>query len=330
MKEYTASANDRERRVDAFMQKAAPDLPPSLLYKAFRKKDIKVNGKPVKQDYRLQAGDTIRAYLPEDVLAPPQYQYDFMKAGRELRVLYEDERLLVAYKPSGLLSHPDGTEYADTLLSRLQRYLYEKGEYHPQAENAFAPALCHRIDRNTEGIVLCAKTAEALRETAAAIKARQVRKFYLCAVYADRSESQLLMDWNCLTADDWQTVTHYLLKDEKSSEVCVYDNPKPGAKEAVTSYRVLARRSDGIALLMVELHTGRTHQIRAQLSAIGLPLVGDGKYAPRAVYQESRRLGYKNQCLCAFRLVWGELDIQIPPHEIAFVRELFPKNEKHP
>ena len=295
MKHFTIAANDAGQRLDKFLQKAAPGLPPALLYKALRTKHIKLNKKRAEGSARLQAGDQVECWLPDELFAPPEYQYDFLRAGKELEVLYEDEHLLLLDKPAGLLSHPDENEYVDTLLGRVQRYLYEKGEYHPARENAFAPALVNRIDRNTQGIVIAAKTAAALRILNEKMKNSELRKFYLCAVHGVPTQGEL-------QPGGWRLLRGWLAKDENKSLVRVYDKPRPGAKECLTKYRIL--QAGDISILEIELLTGRTHQIRAQLAALGHALAGDGKYAPRAQYREDLKRGLRRQCLCSHRIMF--------------------------
>lgn len=326
MKRFTIAPNDAGQRLDKFLQKAAPGLPPALLYKALRTKHIKRNRKRCQGGDRLQAGDEIECWLPDELFAPSVYQYDFLRAGRELAVLYEDEHILLLDKPAGLLSHPDKDEYVDTLIGRVQRYLYEKGEYHPAQENAFAPALVNRIDRNTQGIVIAAKTAAALRILNEKMKQRELHKFYLCAVHGTPKQGEVLHG-------GWRLLRAWLRKDEGKSLVRVYQAPQQGTKEALTKYRVLHTAGDH-SLLEVELLTGRTHQIRAQFAALGHALVGDGKYAPRTQYQADTAAGQRRQCLCSYRLVF---DFRTPAHElealqgldvsvnhIDFLRNLFP------
>ncbi|MDR2525399.1 MAG: RluA family pseudouridine synthase [Oscillospiraceae bacterium] len=322
MHSFTIQQNDAGQRLDAFFRKVAPHLPSSLLYKALRTKKIKCNGKRAAGSLRLQAGDTLTCYLPDELFAPPKYQYAFFRAGKALDALYEDAHILLANKPAGLLSHPDEGEYCDTLLGRIQRYLYETGCYDPARENTFAPALVNRIDRNTEGIVIAAKTAAALRVLNEKMKNRELRKFYLCAVHGCPKAGEAL-------PGGWRLLRGWLIKRENQSLVEILPAPRPGAKEIQTSYRILAQ-ADGLSLLEIELRTGRTHQIRAQFAAAGHALVGDGKYAPRAQFNAC---GYKKQCLASARLVFafdgdaGELeylrglDIQLP--KVGFVLDIF-------
>ena len=295
MKHFDIAANDAGQRLDKFLQKAAPDLPPALLYKALRTKHIKLNKKRAEGSTRLQAGDILDCWLPDELFAPPAYQYDFLRAGRALEVLFEDEHVLLLDKPAGLLSHPDESEYIDTLLGRAQRYLYEKGAYDPAGEQAFAPALVNRIDRNTQGIVIAAKTAEALRVLNEKMKNRELRKFYLCAVHGVPAIGEK-------QPDGWRLLRGWLEKDENKSLVHVYNHPREGAKESLTKYRVM--EAGEISLLEIELLTGRTHQIRAQFAAIGHALAGDSKYAPRAQYQADLKRGLRRQCLCSHRIVF--------------------------
>ena len=189
-------------------------------------------------------------------------------------------------KRPGVSVHEDENGSTNTLITHIQAYLFSKGEYRPDDELSFAPALCNRIDRNTGGIVIAAKNAEALRVMNEKIKRREIDKFYLAAVHG-------------IPSPERATIKGYLLKDEKSNTVRVYDkNPPRGAKEIITGYRVIAKTREA-ALLEVELFTGRTHQIRAHMSHIGHPLVGDGKYG---VNKSDRGRGYKYQALYSYRL----------------------------
>ena len=168
----------------------------------------------------------------------------------------------------------------------MKRYLYEKGEYDPEKENSFAPALANRIDRNTGGIVIAAKNAQALKILNEKIKNREFRKMYLCVVVGYLKKKSGILE-------------SYMLKNEKKNRVFVYDHPVEGAKTAKTGYKVLAE-SNGLSLLEVELFTGRTHQIRAHMASIGHPLLGDGKYGTNAVNKKYG--GYKKQFLYSYKL----------------------------
>ena len=183
--------------------------------------------------------------------------------------------------------HPDENYHFDSLIARVQHYLYEKGEYQPQNENSFAPALVNRIDRNTSGIVIAAKNAEALRILNDKMRKRELHKYYLCVVHGKmEKKSDLLVG--------------YLEKNESKNRVYISARPFPGAKTIQTKYRTLQQK-EKYSLLEVDLLTGRTHQIRAHMASIGHPLVGDGKYGKNTQNRESR---YKWQALCSYKLVF--------------------------
>ncbi len=289
MREITVSRNDAGQRLDKFLTKALRTLPPALLYKSIRKKKIKVNRTRAEGGQMLCEGDVIQLFLAEEF-----FSTDGQAAGDtaalagirpHLSIVYEDENILLLNKRPGVLVHEDAGGGGDTLLRHLQAYLFQKGEYDPRNEQSFAPALCNRIDRNTGGIVIAAKNAEALRILNEKIRAREVEKRYLCAVHGTPEPREA-------------TLVGYLQKDNVANTVRVFDRRVSGAKEIRTRYRVL-RTARGLSLLEVELLTGRTHQIRAHLSHIGHPLLGDGKYG---VNRDDRTRGYKHQALYSYRL----------------------------
>lgn len=281
MKSFTITSNDAEQRLDKYLTKSLPGLPQPLLYKYIRKKRIKINGKRADSSTRLLAGDTVELYINDEFFIQPEKRYDFMGASSRLDIVYEDANLLLLDKKAGLLCHPDKREYADTLITRVKRYLFEQGEYDPAGEQSFTPALVNRIDRNTGGIVIAAKNAATLRVLNAKMKNRELHKRYLCLVLGrlEREEA---------------TLEGYLFKDEKKNRVYVRESMCPGAKTIRTRYRTLGCRN-GLSLVEAELLTGRTHQIRAHFASIGHPLLGDGKYGANA--HNKKYGGYKKQCL---------------------------------
>ncbi len=181
MRELTIGKNDAGQRLDRFVAKSLPLLPPALLQKYIRLKRIKVNGKGSKRDARLLAGDTLQLYINDEFFDKPSEENMFLTVFRpQLDIVYEDENLLLVNKRPGLVVHADETEKVNTLINHIQAYLYQKKEWNPRWENAFAPALCNRIDRNTGGIVIAAKNAETLRIMNEKIKGHEVEKSYLC------------------------------------------------------------------------------------------------------------------------------------------------------
>ena len=208
-----------------------------------------------------------------------------MLAPSAIDIVYEDENILLVNKPAGLLVHEGNEWCADTLIARIQHYLYKKHEYDPAAENSFVPALCNRIDRNTCGIVIAAKNAATLRVLNDKIKDRELEKKYLCVVKGTPKRKSDILE-------------HFILKNEKTNTVEALSAPAPGAKTAKTKYTVLASR-DGMSLVEAELLTGRTHQIRAQFAAIGHPLIGDTKYG-----KAKDGHGFTWQALCSYKLTF--------------------------
>ncbi len=288
MKYYEIGPNDAGQRLDKFIQKAVPALPPSLLYKYIRLKRIKYNGKRCDAAQKLNVGDVLELYINDEFFTVSNEKYDplaFLKAKAEIDIVFEDVNILLVDKKPGLLVHEDANEQTNTLIARIQHYLYDKGEYRPEHENSFAPALCNRIDRNTGGIVIAAKNAATLRVLNAKIKSRELTKLYLCIVFGQPNPPSA-------------TLRGYLLKDEESNQVQIFDQPVPGAKTILTRYHTLAAKNE-LSLLEVELLTGRTHQIRAQLAYIGHPLLGDTKYG---LNRDNKGYGQKHQALYAYKL----------------------------
>jgi len=289
MKQFIIKENDAGQRLDKFVIKALPMLPISMLYKAIRQKNLKLNGKRAQIGSRLNAGDIIDIYLKDDVLGSEnsmhKERYDFLSAPASLSVIYEDENILLCDKPQGLIVHPDKDNYNDNLLFRIQHYLYNKGEYNPKNEQSFSPALANRIDRGTGGIVIACKTAEALRIMNEKIKQRELSKKYYCLVHGCPKKNS-------------DTIKSYLFKDAKKNRVYITKETQKGAQLAITEYSVLRQNGD-ISLLDVKIITGRTHQIRAQLASIGYPLVGDGKYGK---LNDDKRLGFNRQALYCYKI----------------------------
>ena len=283
--ELTIGKNDGGQRLDKFLTKTYPNLPQSMLYKAVRTKDVKLNGKRCQCGDRLREGDVVSLFFAEQFLQKEERPEDFLKAPKKISILYEDDNVMLLDKKPGLIVHPDENYHFDSLIARVQHYLYDKGEYDPKAEKAFAPALVNRIDRNTGGIVMAAKNAEALRILNQKVKDREVRKFYLCVVCGRLEEKEALL-------------TGYLEKNEAQNRVYISRRPKEGAKTIRTRYRVLEERRD-FSLVEVELLTGRTHQIRAHFASIGHPLAGDGKYGKNAV---NKNTGFPYQALYSYKL----------------------------
>ena len=286
MKELRVGQNGAGQRLDRFVGKAVPLLPDSLLQKYIRLKRIKLNGKGAKRDTRLAAGDVLQLYINDEFFEKPREENSYLKVGTpRLNIVYEDENILLLDKKPGVLCHSAGVWDYNTLIANVQAYMAQKGEWRPKEENAFAPALCNRIDRNTGGIVIAAKNAEALRIINDKIRDREIEKYYLCAVQGRPKPPAGRLE-------------NYLFKDAKKNQVFVKNRPEPGAKTAVTEYRLLTSKGK-LSLVECRLLTGRTHQIRAQMAHAGWPLLGDGKYGSERF---NKNFGEKGQALYSYRL----------------------------
>lgn len=290
MREIVIGKNDAGQRLDKFITKAL-DLPMGLLYKSIRTKKIKLNRKRAEIGQILKEGDVLQCFLAPEFFgkldeSSADVSFDSVKV--HLNIIYEDDNVMLLDKPQGISVHEDENSSINTLITHIQAYLYQKGEYDPSDEQSFAPALCNRIDRNTGGIVIAAKNAEALRIMNEKIKLREIDKRYLALIHGTPKKKS-------------DTLHGYLIKDEKTNTVRVFDKETRGSKEIITKYTVLASRGDE-SLIEVELLTGRTHQIRAHMAHIGHPLVGDGKYG---VNRDDKKRGHKFQALYSYKLCFS-------------------------
>lgn len=290
MKEIIISQNEGGQRIDKFLSKRFKTMPQSLVYKYLRTKRIKLNGKKAAPGDFVQEGDLLSFYIADEFFAEDQEEAAFKHITPKLNIIYEDDKIILTDKPVGMLCHSDDKEGYNTLINHIKAYLAQKSEY--TTDEAFAPALCNRIDRNTCGIVIAAKTAEALRDMNRRIKERSVDKRYLAVIHGiPKAKSG--------------TLTDYIRKDSSSNRVYLSkDKRHNDEKSAVTKYKVLESAND-LSLVEAELVTGRTHQIRAQFAGIGHPLLGDGKYA---VNKKDRQLGYSHQSLCSYKLSFGSTE----------------------
>ena len=318
MKEFTIGKNDAGQRLDRWMAKTLPLLPAPLAQKYIRIKRVKLNGARAQRDTRLKVGDVLQLYINDEFFDQPTPENAFLKLFKpKLDIVYEDEHILLVNKMPGMVVHADETEKVNTLINHIQAYLYQKKEWSPYWENSFAPALCNRIDRNTGGIVIAAKTAEALRVMNQKIRDRELEKLYLCAVLGRPTPS----------AD---TLEGFIVKDEAKKQVSIRSKPVPGGRKAITKYRTLATKGN-LSLVECDLITGRTHQIRAMMAHAGHPLLGDGKYGSEKV---NRQYGRKHQALWSWKLTFqfttdaGELDYlngrSWQVEHVDFVEEYFP------
>jgi len=329
MRQFTAGSNDSGQRLDRFISKAVPALPAALSQKYIRLGRIKVNGRKAVRDVRLKTGDTVDMYINDEFFETPDEQTAYLRnMNAKLNIVYEDENLILVNKPAGVVCHSAGGYEFNTLVSAIQAYLYNNREWNPRSENAFTPALCNRIDRNTQGIVIAAKNAETLRLMNEKIRLRQIDKRYIAVVIGVPKPASGLLK-------------HNLFKDAKKNQVFLTEyseSPKPGVVTAITEYRTLDTcTANGMAISLVEscLVTGRTHQIRAQLSSLGTPILGDGKYGSEKIRRAFNET--KGQLLCSYKLSFNRtndnstlcyLDGRVfTVKKIDFVEKYFPETK---
>lgn len=289
MRTLDIKKNDAGQRLDKFLQKKFKTMPKSLMYKYIRTKYIKLNGKKCSSEVFLKEGDVLTFYIKDEFFEniSNEENYEFLKAPVKLDIVYEDENILLVDKKPGVIVHPDKNFHFDSLISRILHYLYDKKEYDPKSENSFTPALVNRIDRNTGGIVIAAKNAEALRILNKKMKSRELNKYYLCLVHGILKKKNDIIEG-------------YILKDEKKNKVTVLKNEVKDSKKIKTAYNVIDEKNN-ISLVEIDLLTGRTHQIRAHMASLGHPLIGDSKYAKNKKAPDIM----KYQALYSYKLVFN-------------------------
>lgn len=298
MKDFLIDKNDAGQRLDKFIAKAVPKLPGTLMQKYIRLKRIKVNKKRAERDMRLALGDLVELYINDEFFETASTDELFRTLEPKLNIIYEDEHIILLDKRPGISVHED-EKSADTLIDHIKAYLFKSKKWDPDAENSFVPALCNRIDRNTGGIVIAAKTAAALRIMNQKIKDREITKKYLCIVSGILSPKNGRLD-------------SYLWKDAKKNIVYVRKTPGKGAKSAATIYKTIKTKGE-LSLVECELITGRTHQIRAQMADAGHPLLGDGKYGDYALNKKYNR---QYQALYSYKLTF---DFKTPSDELDYL-----------
>jgi 23S rRNA pseudouridine955/2504/2580 synthase len=284
MQSVVVDGKNANIKIEKYIQILYPSLSYGTLQKAFRRKDIKANGMRIGRDYTVMPGDKLEIYIIDDLLSG--LDTEGIKKEKSFSVAYEDDNILIVNKAQGIPVHPDKEQSRRTLIDLVREYLMQKGGTPSNSAN-FQPALCHRLDRNTGGLVIIAKNPTSHDIILQKLESREIEKYYQCLVKG-RMERQEA------------TLKAYLWKDADKSRVFVSEQRTAGSMEIVTGYKEMEYDSStDISRLEVELITGRTHQIRAHLAFAGHPVIGDGKYGTNAV---NRHYGRKQQALWAYRI----------------------------
>lgn len=292
MKEIKITENEENQRLDKFLLKYFNTAPKSFVYKMLRKKRIKYNGKKGEGSEILKIGDALQLYLAEETMEGFQEEKVLQRAERHFGIVYEDDNILMVSKPAGLLCHPEKSTDTDTLIDQVLYYLSQKGQYTPSKENSFTPALCNRLDRNTGGIVIAGKNLKAVQEINRVIAERKLKKYYITMVRGEFTQEKELFG--------------YHIKDEATNQVRVLKKETEGATKIYTNVKPIATK-DKFSLLEIDLITGKSHQIRAHLKAMGYPVIGDRKYGEeRFNKQFKEKYGLNNQFLFAYRVLWQD------------------------
>lgn len=297
--------NEAGQRVDKFVRKWLKDVPLSAIFKAFRKGDIKVNGKKTKEKYSLVEGDIVETYY---ISSEPEKK-KFVRIDNNFKVTYEDENMLLLEKWPGVLVHSNSESGEPTLTDYVLSYLYDKGDYEPEKEVTFTPAPCNRLDRNTSGIVVFGKTFEALKLLNEMIRERKIKKYYTALVKGKLKDG---------------IYEGYIYKNEDANISKVFDSEMPNTKKIAMEVKTI-QTCGSFSLIEIDLITGRSHQLRAHLNHLNHPIIGDNKYGDKKLNSFfNNKYGLDYQFLYAYKLVFKNCPEKLAYMENKTIAESLP------
>jgi len=307
MVEYKIKKEESGQKIEKYLRKVLNNTPLSLLYKTFRKRDVKVNDIRVNQDYVIKENDVIKVYLPTQTKDDYSYEVKKVEIKKQFDILYEDENILVVNKPVGLLVHDVDNKIYNTLTNQVISYVSDS------YDSSFLPAPAHRLDRNTSGIVIFGKNIESLQILNNCFKEREgIKKHYLALVKGKVNKDG--------------RVECELKKNDKTGEVKVV---KSGGLSSISLYSVV-KSNDKYSLLDVNLLTGRTHQIRVHMAYINHPVIGDKKYGDFPLNSQFYNLyKFENQFLHAYKIIFTDMKGKLSYLNGKTIISDLPKDKKH-
>ncbi|KGK87541.1 RluA family pseudouridine synthase [Clostridium sp. HMP27] len=305
-------SNEAQQRLDKFLRKWLKDVPLSAIYKAIRKGDVRVNGKKAKEKYTLEEGDMVEVTYISSTDTKKKLNFQKVEATKfsKLKITYEDENMILVEKWPGILVHSDKKNGEATLTDYILSYLYDKGDYIPEKELTFTPAPCNRLDRNTSGIVIFGKNYESLKLLNEMIRERDIKKYYE-ALVAGRIKDGIYEG--------------YILKNEDSNISKVYTKEVPNSKKIAMEVKTI-QSCGTFSFIEIDLITGRSHQLRAHLSELGNPIVGDVKYSKDSKLNSffNNKYGLNYQYLYAYKVIFKNCKDKLAYMENKTIAETLP------
>ncbi len=293
MRELKIDKNEHDQRIDRFLSKYLNKANNTFIFKMLRKKNIKLNGKKAEPSTKIYEGDIIEIFLSEETINKFR-EIEEIKSDLIPNIIYEDDNIILLNKEVGILSHAANQEYGNNVVDSLVAYLIAKGDYNPRTEKSFVPGIANRLDRNTSGIMIGGKSYLGLRSINDGIRDKKVHRYYRTIV-----EGKLEID---------DVLKGYLVKDEELNKVKITKSEKDNSKEVITKFKTI-KSNDKFSIIEIELITGRTHQIRAHLSHIGHPVIGNLKYGSKDINSYFKdRYNLNSQLLHSYKIKFDDLD----------------------